>query len=197
MRNESELSDLIARAKEGQPDAIRQFLVQFEPEVRVMVRGRLPKGLRNQFDSMDFVQAVWQSFFSDLRDGTLDFENVNHLRRFLAGVARNKVYMEHRRLTRTAKYALDREERLYLRRGGREIERAIVSPDPSPSQPAQARERLAQLTAGCTASEIQVITLRHQGLTFDEIAERTRLNERKVRRIIAAARTRMEDRSCP
>ena len=34
---------------------------RFEGDVRTMVRGRLPRSLRSQFDSMDFVQAVWQS----------------------------------------------------------------------------------------------------------------------------------------
>jgi len=89
MPNEPDISDLIARAKAGDDAAIREFLTRFEPEVRIMVRGRLPRMLRSQFDSMDFVQAVWQSFFADLRRGTRQFENVHHLRGFLAGVARN------------------------------------------------------------------------------------------------------------
>src|SRR5262245_25452374 len=186
MRSESEISDLIARAKVGEESAIQDFLRRFEQEVRIMVRGRLPKKLRTQFDSMDFVQAVWQSFFADLQNNSIDFENVHHLRGFLAGVARNKVFEEHRRLSRGAKYAIDKEVRLYVRRGGREVQRDLVSPDPTPSQAVQAGERLAQLTAGCDDCEIQVITLRHQGLTFEEIAVRTRLHERKVRRIIDA-----------
>ena len=62
--------------------------------------------MRTQFDSMDFVQAVWQSFFSDLHNRPHDFANVRHLRGFLAGVARNKVFEEHRRLTKTEKYAI-------------------------------------------------------------------------------------------
>src|SRR5271166_1218792 len=105
MPNEPDISNLIARAKAGDDSAIREFLTRFEPEVRIIVRGRLPKRLRSQFDSMDFVQAVWQSFFTDLRDSSQEFENVNHLRGFLAGVARNKVFQEHRRQTRTKKHA--------------------------------------------------------------------------------------------
>ena len=67
MPSEPEISDLIARAKAGDETAIGEFLSRFEPEVRIMVRGRLPRMLRTQFDSMDFVQAVWQSFFVDLQ----------------------------------------------------------------------------------------------------------------------------------
>ncbi len=194
MPNEPDISDLIARAKAGDETAIREFLSRFEPEVRMMVRGRLPRMLRTQFDSMDFVQAVWQSFFADLRSSSRHFENVHHLRGFLAGVARNKVYEEHRRLTRTKKHALAREQSLYVRRGSREVELALISPEPTPSQAVQASDRLAQLVARCSPLEAQIITLRHQEMTFDEIARRTGVSERSVRRIIDEARERMETR---
>ncbi len=195
MPNEPDISDLIARAKAGDETAIREFLSRFEPEVRMMVRGRLPRMLRTQFDSMDFVQAVWQSFFADLRSSSSrQFENVHHLRGFLAGVARNKVYEEHRRLTRTKKHALAREQSLYVRRGSREVELALISPEPTPSQAVQASDRLAQLVARCSPLEAQIITLRHQEMTFDEIARRTGVSERSVRRIIDEARERMEAR---
>ena len=194
MPNEPDISDLIARAKAGDETAIREFLSRFEPEVRMMVRGRLPRMLRTQFDSMDFVQAVWQSFFADLQSSSRQFENVHHLRGFLAGVARNKVYEEHRRLTRTKKHALAREQSLYVRRGSREVELALISPEPTPSQAVQASDRLAQLVARCSPLEVQVITLRRQEMTFDEIARRTGVSERSVRRIIDEARERMEAR---
>jgi RNA polymerase sigma factor (sigma-70 family) len=192
MANDDDFIDLMARAKAGDPAAIRVFLSRFEREVQMMVRARLPKKLRTRFDSMDFAQAVWQSFFSDLRDKSPDFANVQHLRAFLRGVVRNKVQEQHRRLTRTEKCDLGREERLYIRRGDRDVPRAVVSHEPSPSQTVQADDRLTQLTAGRGPGEVAVIRLRHQGLTIDEIAARTGFNERTVRRFIEAARARME-----
>jgi RNA polymerase sigma-70 factor (ECF subfamily) len=143
MPEDPEISELVARAKRGDEAAIREFLTRFEHEVRMMVRNRLPRRLRSRFDSMDFVQSVWKSFFSSLRSGSTEFENIHHLRGFLAGVARNKVYQQHRRLTRTEKHAINREVWLYVRRGGKEIERVLVAPDPSPSDAVQASERLA------------------------------------------------------
>jgi RNA polymerase sigma-70 factor (ECF subfamily) len=193
-RDELDVPDLIARAKLGDTAAFNQLMERFGGEVRMMVRGRLPKMLRGQFDSMDFVQAVWQSFFVDLKDGSPDFENARHLRKFLEGMARNKVFEQHRRLTKTEKYAVKREERLYVRRGEREVERELVARGPTPSEAAQAGERLAQLTSGCSPREVEVITLRYQGLTLDEIASRTGMCERSARRIIDAARARMEAR---
>jgi RNA polymerase sigma factor (sigma-70 family) len=192
MPDDDELAELLRRAKAGENAAIRDFLERFEREVRTMVRCRLPKKLRSQYDSADFVQSVWQSFFVD--SDSREFANVEHLRGFLFGMVRNKVREQHRRLTRTEKYDLAREERLYVRRGDREVPREVVSPDPSPSQAVQATDRMAQLTAGRSPLEIEVLTLRRQGLTFAEIAERTGINERTVRRVIETVRSAVESR---
>ena len=99
-------------------------------------------------------------------------------------------------MTKTEKYDVTREERLYVRRGDRDVPREVVAPGPSPSQAAQASDRMAQLTAGRSPREVDVISLRRQGLTFDEIADRTGINERTVRRIIDSARSRMEAHRC-
>lgn len=187
-----DLPELIARARDGDDEAIREILGRFEGDVRTMVRGRLPRALRSQFDSMDFTQAVWQSFFEDLKDRSEEFENARHLRGFLKGVARNKVFEQYRRLTRTEKYSLAKEERLYVRRGDREVARELPAPGPTPSQTFQAGDRLARLTAGRPPREVEILTLRHQGLTIEEIAQSVGVNERTVRRTIDAARLRME-----
>jgi RNA polymerase sigma factor (sigma-70 family) len=190
MSNDHEFNDLLRRAMAGDDKAIRDFLSRFEQEVQTMVRSRLPKKLRTQFDSTDFVQSVWKSFFVD--SDCRDFDNVEHLRGFLFGMVRNKVSEQHRRLTKTGKYDLAREERLYVRRGEREVPREVLSPEPSPSAAVQAADRMAQLTAGRTPLEIEVLTLRRQGLTFAEIGERTGINERTVRRMIESIRSAVE-----
>jgi RNA polymerase sigma factor (sigma-70 family) len=192
MSVDDDFIDLIARAKAGDQAAIRLFLSRFGREVQMMVRARLPKRLRNQYDSADFVQAVWQSFFAELPHRAPSFQKAVHLRGYLAGVARNKIFEQHRRLTRTEKYDICREERLYVRRGDRDVPRDVISPGPSPSQAAQADDRLERLIAGRSQREVDVIQLRRLGLTFEEIAAQTGVKERTARRIIDSARAAME-----
>jgi RNA polymerase sigma factor (sigma-70 family) len=187
-------ADLLQRARSGDGAAISALLGRFEPEVRTMVRVRLPRSMRNQFDSMDFVQAVWTSVFATKGDDVGSFADAHHFRGYLAGVTRNKVFEEHRRLTRTRKYDLAREERLYVRKGEREIPIDIPANDPSASETLQARDRLGQLIEGRTTEETQIVELRRQGLTFEEIAEQLGINERSGRRVIEAIRKRMEAR---
>jgi RNA polymerase sigma-70 factor (ECF subfamily) len=189
-----DLADRMARARAGDEAAVRELLIQFEDEVRMVVRARLPGSLRTKFDSMDFVQSVWTDVFTR---GGLDperFDNARHLFGYLAGVAKNKVLEEHRRRTQTRKYDLGREEPLYVRRGDREVPREVPATDPSPSQDAQARDRLAQLLQGRSPLERQVVELRRRGLTYDDIAGQLGMHESAVRRIVDSIRQALESR---
>ena len=189
-------AEVIRLARAGDEAATVQLLTQFEAEVRAMVRIRLPRALRNQFDSMDFVQAVWTSVFTgSASDSELNrFTDEGQFRGFLAGIARNKIFEEHRRQTRTKKYDISREERLYVRKGQREVPRDVAGSDPTPSENVQAGDRLGQLVQGRTEEETEIIVLRRQGLTYEEIASKIGWNERSVRRVIDAVRQRMEAR---
>ena len=144
---------------------------------------------------MDFVQSVWESFFSSCDQDPNAFQDARHLRGYLAGVARNKVLEVHRRRTRTKKYDMNREERLEGRRGDQDVRREVPARDPTPSQEAQAKDRLAVLIAGRSPEEIRIIELRRQGLTLKEVGERVGKDERSVRRVIDAIRVRMSARA--
>jgi RNA polymerase sigma-70 factor (ECF subfamily) len=189
-----DFADLMESAKLGDEAAMAAVLGRFEPEIRTMVRVRLPKVLRTELDSMDIVQAVWTSVFAANGNAMSKFTDPGQFRGYLAGVARNKVFEEHRRRTRTKKYDLNREERLYVRKGERDVPREVAATDPSPSQEVEAGERYGQLIQGRTPEEVRIIELRRQGLTFEEIAREIGSNERSIRRVIDAARKRMEDR---
>ncbi len=189
--SDADFVGLLSRARAGDDAATATLLGAFEADVRIMVRVRLPKALRSRFDTMDFVQAVWQSVFSG-GGRVATITSPGHFRGYLAGVARNKVLEEFRRRTRTRKFDLGREEPLYVRRGHLETPRDLPGFDPSPSQVAQADECWDRLVAGRTPIDAQIVRLRSEGSTFDEIAAKTGLSERSVRRAIEAARKRVE-----
>jgi RNA polymerase sigma-70 factor (ECF subfamily) len=189
--------DLVARARRGDADAVEAILRAFEPDVRLMVRVRLPRLLRGQLDSLDITQDIWASLLADpdaRRD--LDFSTPVRFRHYLAGAVQNKVLEEYRRRTRVQKYDVTREEALEGGRGPHAAAspRELPAPDPTPSQEAQAEERMAQLKAGRSPAEALALELRREGRTFEEIAERTGLHERTVRQLIKDLRGHLEAR---
>jgi RNA polymerase sigma factor (sigma-70 family) len=191
---EPDFASLMSRVRAGDSSAIDCLLRTYEAEVRLMVRARLPQALRRQFDSMDFVQSVWASVLLGSTSGREDFTTPRRFLGYLAAVAQNKVWEEFRKRTRSKKYQMAREEPLYVRRGVGHAPREVTAPDPSPSEEAQAADRMKQLAAGRSPAEALALDLRRQGLTFEEIAARTGLNERTARRLIESLRSRMEAR---
>ena len=92
MPDDDNFNKLMAQAKRREPAAIGGCFSRFRQEVRMMVRASLPKKSRTQFDSLELIQAVWQSFFVDGPLDSTHFEKIQHVRCCLAGVARNKVF---------------------------------------------------------------------------------------------------------
>lgn len=192
--DDADLAEKMARASAGDEAAVRDLLRRFEPEVRMIVRARLPRRLRSQFDSTDFVQAVWEDVFAKDGPDLSRFTSARHFLGFLEAVARNKVFEEHRRRTRTKKYDLAREEPLYVRKGDRVVPREVPGNDPTPSQETQAVDRLDQILAGLDPEAKQMVLLRRRGLNYAEIGARLNRHESAVRRVIDGLRQRMEER---
>ncbi len=135
LQEENDLPEFLRRIQSGDESAARELLQRYEPEVRLVVRRQLPRLLRSRFDSLDFLQSVWGSFFRRMRDAPTDFEDSRHLVAFLARAAKNKVIDEYRRAA-SLKQDMHREEPLWV--DGR---RPKEVPDPidSPSEVAQAQ----------------------------------------------------------
>ena len=141
LREENDLQGFLQRIQSGDDSAARELLQRYEPEVRLVVRRQLPRLLRSRFDSLDFLQSVWGSFFRRMRDAPTDFEDSRHLVAFLARAAKNKVIDEYRRAA-SLKQDMHREEPLWV--DGRRP-KEVADPIDSPSELAQAREVLGRL----------------------------------------------------
>ena len=89
-------TSLIRRVREGSEDAAWELVDQYGEAIRRAVRRALNERLRSKFDSLDFVQIVWNSLFR-VRDKLDRFDRPEELTAYLVTMARNKVGMEVRR----------------------------------------------------------------------------------------------------
>jgi RNA polymerase sigma factor (sigma-70 family) len=187
-RGESELTEFLRRIQAGDEGAARELLSRFEAEVRLVVRRQLPRLLRSRFDSLDFLQSVWGSFFRRMRTAPTEFEDSRHLVAFLARAAKNKVIDEYRRAA-SRKQDMHREEPLW---GDGLRPRDVPDPTDSPSEVAQAHEVFGRLRDLMPEDRRSILEMKAEGLSSKDIGERLGISERTVQRVLEDLRRRME-----
>jgi RNA polymerase sigma-70 factor (ECF subfamily) len=137
--------------------------------------------MRSKFDSQDFVQDMWASFFTNIAQISR-FSTEEELIGFLIRIAGNKVADEYRKRFKTEKHDINRER--YLGDAFSSLTFEVVSPDPSPSAEAIANERWDQMLDRMPPVYKQILQLRRDGATMQEIADQIKVSERTVRRIL-------------
>jgi RNA polymerase sigma factor (sigma-70 family) len=194
-RGDGDVAGFLARIQAGDDEAARELLRRYEAEVRLVVRRQLPRLLRSRFDSLDFLQSVWGSFFHRVRTapGPAEFEDSRHLVAFLARAAKNKVIDEYRRAA-SRKQDMHREEPLWAD-GDRP--RDLPASDDTPSQLAEAREAFGRLRDLLPTERRAMLELKAEGLSSREIGERLGVSERTVQRVLEDLRRRVQDGAGP
>lgn len=183
-----DVGDFLRRIQAGDEDAARELLARYEAEVRLVVRRQLPRLLRSRFDSLDFLQSVWGSFFHRIRTVPTEFDDGRHLVAFLARAAKNKVIDEYRRAG-SQKGDMRREEPLWVD-GDRPKD--VAAQIETASQVAEANEAFDRLSELLPEDRRAVIELKAGGLSSKEIGDRLGISERTVQRVIEDLRRRAE-----
>jgi RNA polymerase sigma factor (sigma-70 family) len=182
-----EIRGYLERIQAGDEDAARDLLTRYEAEVRLVVRRQLPRLLRSRFDSLDFLQSVWGSFFHRVRTTPTEFDDGRHLVAFLARAAKNKVIDEYRRAG-SQKGDMRREEPLWTD-GDRPKD--VAAQIETASQVAEAREAFGKLRDLVPEERRALLELKAAGLSSREIGERLGISERTVQRVLEDLRRRV------
>lgn len=170
------LDHLLTKLGTGDLAAAEQVFLAYEPILRRAVRRQLPPRLRAKFDSVDIVQSVWVSVLDGFRDGDWQFADSSRLRAFLLRAARNRFIdrvRQHRR-------AVERERPLVVE----QVEQQPPTPQPRPSQVAEAEDLWQQMLARCPPEHRDILLLKRENYSLAEIAARTGLHADSVRRIL-------------
>jgi RNA polymerase sigma-70 factor (ECF subfamily) len=169
------------RVREGSEDAAWEVFKRYGGYIRRAVRRILKPQLRSKFDSVDFVQCVWLSFFR-MRESAERFDRPQQLVRFLAGMAHYKVHMELRGRLSTEKHDVGREVPIddLPDEDGPEF----AAPEPEPVDAAIAREQWERLLQGQPPRYRRIIKLKLQGYTCAEIGKILHLDSHTVSRFL-------------
>jgi RNA polymerase sigma factor (sigma-70 family) len=180
---------MMRRVRDGCPEAAREVFERFNPHVQRVVRRHLARRLRRQYDSQDFLQAVWASFFLTPAD-RYTFTCPDDLVGFLARIAANKVIEAFRHQFLTLKNDIGRELPIgQLPAGEMPVHLAAVAAEPAgreptPSQAAIAEERWELLIRNQPPPRRRVLELLRQGHSLGEAAELTGVHPKVIQRLL-------------
>jgi DNA-directed RNA polymerase specialized sigma24 family protein len=179
--------ELLREAQQGSKEAAQELYDTYVKYVLRCVRQRMYYKLRPRFDSQDFVQQVFASFF--VGDAKLpDFESPEEMLAYLQTLAQRKVTIEGRRLRR-AKHNAALERSI----DANSDPQAHHPPTrlPTPSAVAVFREQYDGLVGEQAAETREVAQLRLEGNTFPEIAEQLEMHEANARKVMRRLRRRV------
>jgi RNA polymerase sigma-70 factor (ECF subfamily) len=169
---------LIRGVLDGSPEAAERLCRDYQAAIRRVVRRRLPTRLRGRYDSLDFVNDVWLSFFTNPPENAR-FDDPDAFTGYLAGIARNKI-KEAQRQASKPKYDLGREVSPDATVGCD----ALPGPEPTPSQVLGAEDEFRQMCRNQPPFHQRILELLRQGMSYAEIAKSLNTHEKTIWRLV-------------
>jgi RNA polymerase sigma-70 factor (ECF subfamily) len=157
-------AEFLHRIRAGEEQAARELVARYEQVVRREIRARLrdPR-LQRLFDSADFCQSVFASFFVRAAAGQYDLDNPSQLVSLLLGMARRKLAFCVRQ------QRAQRRDNRRLQEGDRPLEQ-VADQQASPSELVGRQELVALVRQHLSKEENQIAQLRGQGCSWSEVA---------------------------
>ncbi len=188
-----ELADLIARCRGGDPQAEEILFQRHLGRLVALVRARVSKKLASRFDPDDVVQSAYRSFFGRLEKGYFTLDCDRDLWSLLATIALNKL---HRQVAhhKAAKRSVDKEQPPPDNSSLFGPDRYLAADEPPPDEAAALVEEIERVMRPLQPLQRQMLELRLQNHTVEEIAAAINRSERTVRRFLESLRGDLRNR---
>src|SRR5687767_5800559 len=176
-------ADLLLRWRGGDQDAAGEIFQRYTERLLALTRNRLSARLTRQLDPEDVVQSAYRSFFIGARDGRYVLQRSGDLWRLLVAITVHK--LQHQVERRSArKRAGAREVLLDEDRDAAGVKAETLAREPTPAEAAALADTLESLLAPLEPLQRQMIALRLEGYSQEEIAKKVARSERTVRRAL-------------
>lgn len=184
--------ELIQAVREGNPQAADVLFDRYVERLIRLVRTKISAKLARRFDAEDVVQSVYRSFFTKLREGRFELSESGDLWRLLAAISINKVLFRARHHNQK-KRDVSQEESVGDGSSVCGVPFSAVQQEPTPEQAAMLTEELDRELADYTPLQREIVQLRLQGHTVEEIADTVKRTRRTVQRTLEKFRTSLEE----
>lgn len=173
----NEFERLMERVRTGDPEVGKELFERYGKAIQMVVRYRLDHRLRSQFDSLDFAQDAWASFFRIPTDN-YTFRTPEELVAFLSRVVRHKMIDAYRKRCRRSKGG----ERTFVNSESYDEEAPALQP--TPSQVAIVEEEWRRLLKDEPPEMQCALEMLREGYSQREIADQLGLTVKSIQRLI-------------
>lgn len=184
---------LVARFRAGDQQAAGELFERYIARLIGLARSRLSPKLARRIDPEDVVQSAYRSFFERAQGGHVELRESGDLWRLLAAITINKLRHQVDRHT-AAKRAVEGEDSICVSPSDMRVAPESLAREPSPEEVVSFSEELAALMSELDEVQRQMLELRLEGYTYEEIAGQTQRSERTVRRLFDRLKTHLESR---
>jgi RNA polymerase sigma factor (sigma-70 family) len=182
---------LIDGLRVGDQRVAQEFWEQYGKLLHQVAQQHLAEGLRRRVGPEDVVQSACRTFLRRAKEGEFQLADSAALWSLLCAITLTKI----RELTRyhlRRKRGLNREA--HLAAGSEDSgtgNAGPAAPGPSPAEAAEFADQFQQLLASLDAEERQIVELKLQDYTHEEVAQQLGCSERTVRRIVKRVQARL------
>lgn len=182
--------ELLQMYQAGQSEAATAIFDRYVARLIALARSRIGSKLGRRVDAEDIVQSAYRSFFVHASGDEYQLNKAGDLWRLLASITLHKLYGQIEKHT-AAKRSIHHEAPTDLATA------AAKTPEPSAEEVVAIIEELHTVIRELPPEERMVLTASLQGQENPEISKSVNRSERTVRRLLANARRKIEQRLLP
>jgi RNA polymerase sigma-70 factor, ECF subfamily len=182
---------LIRGLRNGDRNVVHDFCQRYSASLERLAAKHLPAGLRRRVGPEDVVQSACRTFLRRTQGGEFQLADSEDLWRLLCAITLTKV-REQARFHLRQKRGVDQEVALEAPSGDSLVSAfQPVARGPTPAEAAEFADQFEKIISALEEEERQVVDLKLQECTTEEMAERMGCSERTVRRILKRVQTQL------
>jgi RNA polymerase sigma factor (sigma-70 family) len=174
---------LIDGLRAGNAAIEREFWERYGAALHRVAERRLSPQLQARVGPEDVALSAYRTFLRRSRAGEFQLADCAALWKILCFLTLTKV-REQARFHRRRKRSVEQEHRLGATTDSADVALGVLDPAAEPAEAAAVADEMEALLARLDEEERQVVALKLQDLTNDEVALRLNLSERTVRRML-------------
>ena len=184
--------DLVARCRNGDQSAAKHLFNRYVERLLMLARRRISQRLASRVDAEDIVQSVFRTFFHRLQNDRFQFEDQDDLFKLLVRITVHKTLRQiafHKAAKR------DPAQEAHQGDNGQELLAQVLDEEPSPQAIVTFMDQLEHFLGQLRPDDRNILELRLQGFSSEEIAQQVGIYDRKVRRVLERVRAVAENES--